>query len=85
MYEIILFSLTTVGYLLYIQFSPTMGNIWIRCGDFAPSNAINVIFYPFKEIKMWTLPAMWIINYWIWLIFYIIIIIVIKQLENLVA
>ena len=59
--------LITVVFLLYIQFSPTMGNIWYRCGYFTPMGALNVMVYPFKNILMWK-PNMWIINYPIWLI-----------------
>ena len=35
--------MTTSGYLYYIQFSPTMGNIWYRCDQFVPHNAINLM------------------------------------------
>ena len=45
-----------------------MGNIWIRSGRFMPIGAFNLIIYPFKEVHMWLLPEMWIINYWIWMI-----------------
>ena len=68
MYEFILWFILTVGFLLYIQFSPDMGNIWIRSGRFMPIGAFNLIIYPFKEVHMWLLPEMWIINYWIWMI-----------------
>ncbi len=68
MYEFILWCLLTIGFLFYIQFSPDMGNIWIRSGRFMPIGAINLIIYPFKEKYMWLFPDMWIINYWIWMI-----------------
>ena len=68
MYEIIIaWFILTISFLIYIQFSPDMGNIWIRCGHFAPMGAINLIVYPFKEKHMWILPDMCIINYWIWM------------------
>ena len=60
------FLVTTTGYLYYIQFSPSMGNIWIRCGEFIPYNALNLMMYPFKNISMWK-PELWAINYPIWL------------------
>jgi len=59
---------TTIFYLLYIQFSPTMGNIWIRNGHFAPYNALRLILYPLIDYKMWVYPSMWGINYFIWII-----------------
>ncbi len=58
--------LSTVAFLLYIQFSPTMGNIWIRDGHFTPRGAIDVMLYPFREWQMWK-PGMWIINYPVWI------------------
>lgn len=57
---------TTIGFLLYIQYSPTMGNIWIRDGHFTPRGAIDVMLYPFRERQMWK-PKMWIINYPVWM------------------
>jgi len=64
---LLIIILTSVAYLLYIQFSPDMGNIWIRCGRFAPNNAINMIIHPLNHLYMWSVPQMWLINYWIWL------------------
>jgi len=57
----------TVLFLLYIQFSPQMGNIWWRDGYFTPMGALDVMLYPLKEIKMWNI-GMWDINYFIWII-----------------
>ena len=68
MYELLIWLILTILFLLYIQFSPDMGNIWLRSGYFMPMGAIKMIIYPFKEIHMWLLPEMWIVNYWIWMI-----------------
>jgi hypothetical protein len=68
MYLLILWVILTLGFLIYIQFSPDMGNIWIRSGYFIPMGAINLIIYPFKEKYMWLIPEMWMINYWMWMI-----------------
>ena len=57
---------STGCFLLYIQYSPTMGNIWLRDGHFTPRGAINVMTYPFKEWRMWK-PEMWAINYPLWI------------------
>ena len=62
----------TVIFILYIQFSPTMGNIWWRNDKFMPMGAVNVILYPFKNIQMWTKPEMWIINLPMWIIIFLI-------------
>ena len=56
----------TIGYLLYIQFSPKMGKIWWRNGNFTPMGAINLAIYPFQNKEMWK-PCMWDINYFMWL------------------
>ena len=60
--------ITTTGYLLYIQFSSTMGNIWIRENHFVPYNAVRMMFHPLIDYKMWTYTSMWPINYFIWLL-----------------
>ena len=60
------FALSTFAFLFYIQFSPTMGNIWLRDGHFTPRGAFEVMIYPFREWRMWK-PEMWIINYPVWI------------------
>jgi len=55
-------------YLLYVQFSPQMGNIWWRNDYFSPMGGIRLMVYPLKEIQMWY-PEFWDINYFIWLLF----------------
>ena len=56
----ILIVLITLGFLLYIQFSPGMGQIWIRNGNFMPMGA-------FKNIRIW-MPKVWDINYPMWIL-----------------
>ncbi len=62
----------TIIYLLYVQFSPQIGNIWWRNDYFSPMGAIKIIVYPLYEIKMWNMEF-WDINYFIWLSFGVII------------
>ena len=57
----------TIGYLAYIQFSPKMGKIWWRNGNFTPMGAVKLIVYPFQQIEMWK-PRLWDINYFMWLV-----------------
>ena len=66
---ILFIIIITIIFLLYIQFSPQMGNVWWRENYFSPMGAINVILYPLKEVKMWNIN-MWDINYFIWLLFF---------------
>ena len=42
----------TIIFILYIQFSPTMGNIWWRNEKFMPMGAVNVILYPFNTLNI---------------------------------
>ncbi len=62
----------TIIYLLYVQLSPQIGNIWWRNEYFTPMGAIKIIVYPLYEIKMWNVEF-WDINYFIWLLFGVII------------
>lgn len=62
------FLFTTIAFLLYIQFSPGMGNIWYRNNEyFSPMGAVSVILFPLQSTEMWN-PSMWDINYFIWLL-----------------
>tara|TARA_B100001989_G_C24415949_1_gene401502 strand:- start:547 stop:798 length:252 start_codon:yes stop_codon:yes gene_type:complete len=60
----------TIIYLLYIQYSPGMGNIWYRNNEYYSINgALKLILFPFYNIKMWYLE-MWDLNYFVWIIIY---------------
>jgi len=61
-------SLITIIYLLYIQFSSTMGNMWIRNNRFVPYNALRLMAYPLYDYKMWIYTDMLAINYFAWII-----------------
>ncbi len=58
----------TLLFLLYIQYSPGMGNIWYRNNEyFSPMGALHVMVFPFQNVQMWY-PTMWDINYIMWLL-----------------
>lgn len=58
----------TLLFLLYIQYSPGMGNIWYRNNEyFSPMGALRVMIFPFQNVQMWY-PTMWDINYIMWLL-----------------
>ncbi len=58
----------TLLFLLYIQYSPGMGNIWYRNNEyFSPMGALRVMVFPFQNVQMWY-PTMWDINYIMWLL-----------------
>ena len=71
MYISIGFVILTILYLLYIQFSPGMGNIWYRNNEyFSFMGAWNVMMFPLQNSAMWDI-SMWDINYFIWIGFYL--------------
>lgn len=55
-------------YLIYVQFSPYIGNIWWRDDYFSPMGAIKIMIYPLQEIYMWY-PELWDMNVFIWILF----------------
>jgi hypothetical protein len=60
-------------YLLYIQFSPGMGNIWYRNNEyFSPMGAVNMTLSPLYLYYMWH-PSMWDLNFVMWICIYFII------------
>ena len=62
------YFITTFIYILYIEFSPTMGNIWFRNGVFAPYNIIRLMIAPLYDSNYWMYTTMWMINYPLWII-----------------
>ena len=75
MYITIGFVLLTIFYLLYIQFSPGMGDIWYRNNEyFSLLGAWYVIIFPLQNSNMWHYQ-MWDINYFVWVFLYIILVI----------
>ncbi len=76
MYLIVNIIFIFIVYSLYVQFSPSMGNIWLRPNEnntmvFCPINLINLIFQPFIKSYFWNynfLP----INFWFYLICYLV-------------
>jgi len=49
---------STALFALYVQFSPKMGNIWIRKDDegkdvFVPKNLLNLMIEPFFNKNLW--------------------------------
>lgn len=53
--------ISTIIYALYVQFSPGLGNIWIRQDSqkknrFSPYGLINMMRRPFHDIHFWKFP-----------------------------
>ena len=51
-------GVSTALFALYVQFSPKMGNIWIRKDDegkdvFCPKNLLNLMVEPFTNKQFW--------------------------------
>ena len=63
--------LSTLGFSLYITFSPKMKGITFRTDDqnnirFTPKNLLRLMVAPYFEPQLWK-PNMWDINYFVWL------------------
>lgn len=70
-----IFSITLllILYLLYIQFSPGMGNIWYRNNEYySLMGAVKMILAPLNLHYMWY-PCMWDINFLMWILIYMIV------------
>lgn len=57
----------TIVYAIYIQFSPKLGNMWLRRDHenkirFRPGNLFHMMIYPFKSIHFWR-PSNLDLNY----------------------
>ena len=62
----------TLGYMAYVQFSPSMGKIWYRedsegNGYFSFRGLFDLMVYPLVNIRMWR-PDLWDINYFMWIL-----------------
>jgi len=62
----------TLGYMVYVQFSPYMGKIWYRedsegNGYFSFGGLFDLIAYPLQNWRMWK-PELWDINYFMWIL-----------------
>ena len=65
-------TLLLICYLLYIQYSQGMGNIWYRNNEYySPMGAVKMILAPLHLYYMWY-PFMWDINFLMWILFYFI-------------
>ena len=80
MYKILFhFVIIFIAYSLYVQLSPTMGNIWLRTNAdneqiFCPLGLIELIISPLypDRFYFWE-PHFWPINFFIYLIGYFVI------------
>ncbi len=64
------FLLVALGFAYYVQFSPTMGHIWLRRDDknqwvFVPANLWHLMCAPLHTVFFWY-PPMWSINVFVW-------------------
>jgi hypothetical protein len=77
MYKILIhFFIIFIAFSLYVQMSPTMGNIWLRTNAdneqiFCPLGLIDLILAPLNPDKLyfWTIHF-WPINFVVYLIVY---------------
>jgi hypothetical protein len=91
MYKILIhLFIILIAYSLYVQMSPTMGNIWLRpdidgTQVFCPLGLIDLIFAPLKPDKLyfWE-PHFWPINFFVYLIGYFFIYLLVVTIYNMV-
>lgn len=57
--------IASIGYILYLELSPGLGNIWWRDGRFMPMSILRMAGYALREPRIW-LPDMWDLNYFVW-------------------
>jgi len=53
---------SVIIYGSYVQFSPKMGNVWIRNGSFRPINLLRMMVSPLKRHYMW-MPSFMDLNW----------------------
>ena len=76
LYHFIIIFIIFIFYSLYVQFSLTMGNIWLRPDSdgkqvFCPLGLVDLILAPLQIDKLyfWE-PHFWPINFFVYLISY---------------
>lgn len=77
------FLISSFIFAIYVQFSPKMGNIWLRPDHngtlcFVPTNLFKLQIYPLKSLNIWK-PTLMDINYFI---YFAIVYIAISFLDN---
>ncbi len=77
--EIFIFCSLALIYLLYIEFSPGMGNIWWREKRLFLTGAISMLVNPLHDMTLWN-PSLWDLNFIVWLISFAFIDLSIKNL-----
>lgn len=74
-------TLLLIFYLLYIQYSPGIGNIWYRNNEYySPMGAVKMISAPLHLHYMWY-PSMWDINFFLWILAYIVLMILLHKID----
>lgn len=66
---LISFIISFILWLLYLQFDPKIGNVWLRPEHnnkltFCFKSIINILKYPFQNIDLWKINN-WDLNYYI--------------------
>lgn len=74
---------------LYVQYSPTMGNIWLRTNSeneqvFCPMNLVELIFSPLYRSYFWHYSLL-SINFCIYLLVYMLVYLVIYNLKWIIS
>lgn len=79
--EIFIFCSLVLTYLLYIEFSPGMGNIWWRDNKLFLTGAVSMLTEPLYNKTLWS-PYLWDLNFVVWCVVFALISLSIRKLND---
>ena len=68
-------------YLLYIEFSPGMGNIWWRDNKLFLTGAVSMLTEPLYNKTLWS-PYLWDLNFVVWCVVFALISLSVRKLND---
>ena len=79
--EIFIFCSLALIYLLYIEFSPGMGNIWWRDNKLFLTGAVSMLTEPLYNKTLWS-PYLWDLNFVVWCVVFALISLSVRKLND---
>ena len=79
--EIFIFCSLALIYLLYIEFSPGMGNIWWREKRLFLTGAVSMLAEPLYNKTIWS-PYLWDLNFVVWCVVFALISLSVRKLNG---
>lgn len=78
---VFIFCSLVLTYLLYIEFSPGMGNIWWRDNKLFLTGAVSMLTEPLYNKTLWS-PYLWDLNFVVWCVVFALISLSIRKLND---